>query len=90
MREIEFLEQNKKKTKAEENKTIVSALSFPFIFIIVLGASIFIGYKLDKWIGTSPLFLIILIIMGIIVSYYRFFKMFLWIRSRNGQYWKKY
>lgn len=77
MREIEFLEQNKKKTKAEENKTIVSALSFPFIFIIVLGASIFIGYKLDKWIGTSPLFLIILIIMGIIVSYYRFFKMFL-------------
>ena len=47
--------------------------------ILILG---FIGYSLDKWQGTSPIFLLIGLLLAIIVGFYEIAKT-IWVKPNK-------
>ena len=47
--------------------------------ILILG---FIGYFIDKWQGTSPIFLLIGLLLGIIVGFYEIAKI-IWAKPNK-------
>ena len=47
--------------------------------ILILGA---IGYFIDKWQGTSPIFLLIGLLLGIIVGFYEIAKI-IWVNPNK-------
>ena len=47
--------------------------------ILILG---FIGYFIDKWQGTSPIFLLIGLLLGIIVGFYEIAKT-IWAKPKK-------
>ena len=47
--------------------------------ILILG---FIGYFIDKWRGTSPIFLLIGLLLGIIVGFYEIAKT-IWLKPNK-------
>ena len=47
--------------------------------ILILG---FIGYFIDEWLGTSPIFLLIGLLLGIIVGFYEIAKI-IWVKPNK-------
>lgn len=64
MLEIVFLEPNKTILKS-----IIQALSIAFEIFIIIVVGIFIGMKLDQYLNTAPLFLIIGCIFSIVTCF---------------------
>ncbi len=62
-----------RKLKRSEKNEIASALSLitglGINLIVVVGICLFLGHNLDKFFNTSPLFMIIFIIIGIITAF---------------------
>ena len=50
----------------------LGALGFQMAGSIIIGA--FIGYFLDKWLNTSPLFIIIFLFLGIAAAFLEVYK----------------
>ncbi len=46
---------------------MVSSMGISFVLAIVIG--VFIGLKLDKWLGTAPWFFFIFLLFGIIAGF---------------------
>ena len=56
----------------EDRKSITNAISMMsqlgFTALVCVGASLFIGYWLDRWLNTSPVFIIILSLFGVVAA----------------------
>jgi len=56
----------------EDRRNIANALSMVsqlgFIALVSVGLSVLIGYWLDRWLGTSPVFIILFSLFGIIAA----------------------
>ena len=67
------------KMKKQHRKEISYALSLitqiGLNIIVTIGLSLFIGKSLDDWLGTSPLFLLIFIVMGVGAAFKVLFKL---------------
>jgi len=50
-----------------------SAVGFAFVLAVVIGAGA--GLVLDRWLGTSPLFFLILFFMGVVAGMLNVFRM---------------
>lgn len=61
-----------KDSKGLENVALITQVGISMVTPILLG--LYIGKKLDGWLNTSPLFLLILIILGIGASFTNLFK----------------
>ena len=46
---------------------VVSSMGISFVLAIVIG--VFIGLKLDKWLGTAPWFFFIFLLFGIVAGF---------------------
>lgn len=55
------------------NLALVSQIGISMLTPILLG--IFIGIKIDKWVGTESLFTIVFIVIGIGASFTNLFKL---------------
>lgn len=63
--------KNKNKIKNERFKTFYAlslAWQLGLIVTLSIGGSLYLGYSLDKSMGTSPLMIIIMLIVGIIIT----------------------
>ncbi len=58
--------------KGLENVALITQVGISMVTPILLG--LYIGKKLDGWLKTSPLFLLIFIILGIGASFTNLFK----------------
>ena len=62
------------KNNSDNLKKIGKFLYLPFQMLVIVGVFGIIGYKLDKWLNTNfPVFLLIFIILGIVLSLYNVF-----------------
>ena len=60
------LTKNKNKINLSKNNNILGlALRISTELVAAVFVATFIGYYLDKWLGTKPIFIIILFIVGI-------------------------
>jgi F0F1-type ATP synthase assembly protein I len=57
-------DRDKRESSSETARSIgaLSTVGLSFVLAIVIGA--WFGYLLDKWFGTSPLFFLILFVLG--------------------------
>jgi F0F1-type ATP synthase assembly protein I len=42
-------------------------------FVLVFGAFVFVGLKLDGWVGTVPLFTILGVLLGFALAFYQLY-----------------
>lgn len=66
-------EENKKVEKSHKEPIIYPLIATTIPMCVIVG--FFIGNTLDKWLGTSPVFLIAFIVMGIIAAYRQLLKL---------------
>ena len=64
---ISFMEENKEKLRDYARLTRLSAVGIAMILCTAIGFGI--GYYLDKWLHTAPVFLIIFLIFGICAGF---------------------
>ena len=63
---IDLIKKKYKKEKTQTNNNFIgSAFKISTELIAAVFVAIFIGWYLDKWLGTKPIFLIILLLVGI-------------------------
>ena len=63
---LNLIKKKYKKEKIQKNNnSIGSAFRISTELIAAVFVAIFIGWYLDKWLGTKPIFLIILLLVGI-------------------------
>jgi ATP synthase protein I len=66
------IELIKKKYKTDKiiknNNSIGSAFKMSTELVAAVFVAIFIGWYIDKWLGTKPIFLIILLLVGIVAG----------------------
>lgn len=60
--------ENKPKKRNLNNYSRFSSIAFQMIAILLLGA--FGGIKLDEWVGTSPLFTVVLLLVALAGAMY--------------------
>jgi len=66
---IELIKKKYKKDKTQtKNNSIGSAFKISTEFVAAVFVAIFIGWYIDKWLGTKPIFLIILLLVGIVAG----------------------
>jgi len=66
---IELIKKKYKKDKIQtKNSSIGSAFKISTEFVAAVFVAIFIGWYIDKWLGTKPIFLIILLLVGIVAG----------------------
>ncbi|MBM5788012.1 MAG: AtpZ/AtpI family protein [Candidatus Fonsibacter sp.] len=66
---IEFIKKKYKKDKIiKNNNSIGSAFKMSTELVAAVFVAIFIGWYIDKWLGTKPIFLIILLLVGIVAG----------------------
>ena len=72
--DIKIISQPKNKTKKQSNFTLVNAGSVGYYIITPLVVGVFLGYTIDKKIGTN--FLVVLgIFLGAIGAFYNLFRL---------------
>ena len=49
-----------------------SSIGFLVVFCILIGLAI--GYYIDKWLNTKPLFIVIFLFLGVVAAFYNLFK----------------
>ncbi|MCL2592165.1 MAG: AtpZ/AtpI family protein [Defluviitaleaceae bacterium] len=64
-----------KEEKAKIRKASTLMFSVSINMIVCIGLSVFIGVLLDRWINTSPLFVILFIIIGIAAAFKNMYRM---------------
>lgn len=69
-----------KKNNINDNLLLAKSLNIGYYLITPLLLGVFFGYWLDKFFGTRPVFLLIMIIFGGIASFYNLLK----ITQENG------
>lgn len=42
--------------------------------VVTIGAGVLIGYSLDSWLGTKPLFLIIFLLAGVFAGFFNIYR----------------
>lgn len=70
----------------EETKTwghIFSLSAWGFAIVLASFAFLYLGYKLDAWLGTAPNFMLGLFLLAVVTSVGRFFKE-AWQAGREG------
>ena len=66
---IELIKKKYKKNKIQKkNNSIGSAFKISTELVAAVFVAIFIGWYIDKWLGTKPIFLIILLLVGIVAG----------------------
>jgi ATP synthase protein I len=66
---IELIKKKYKKDKIKKNNnSIGSAFKISTELVAAVFVAIFIGWYIDKWLGTKPIFLIILLLVGIVAG----------------------
>ena len=66
---IELIKKKYKKDKTQtKNSSIGSAFKISTELVAAVFVAIFIGWYIDKWLGTKPIFLIILLLVGIVAG----------------------
>ena len=66
---IELIKKKYKKDKIHtNNNSIGSAFKISTELVAAVFVAIFIGWYIDKWLGTKPIFLIILLLVGIVAG----------------------
>lgn len=60
-----------------------SGMAFEMMFIIALG--VFGGYKLDQWLHTTPLFILICSLAGVAIAFYVVIKDTLHTKTNHGE-----
>jgi ATP synthase protein I len=53
---------------------LVIASGFAFEVIVVVGVITTLGYFLDRWLHTSPIFLIVFILVGVFAGVYNLIR----------------
>lgn len=53
---------------------LVIASGFAFEVIVVVGVFTALGYFLDLWLGTNPIFLIVFILVGVFAGIYNLIR----------------
>lgn len=63
---IDLIKKKYKKEKTQTNNNFIGfAFKISTELVAAVFVAIFIGWYLDKWLGTKPIFLIILLLVGI-------------------------
>jgi len=74
-----LLQKNKMNTDQKKRQlnsyTRYSGMGFQMLVIILIG--VFGGYKLDQWLGTRPILVIILSLISVIIAIYSVARKFL-------------
>lgn len=65
------------------------AMSLGWDLAVPIFAGVLLGYFLDKWLGTKPIFTIGLIFLGIFVGYYNLGKFINRMKKLDEQYLHK-
>ena len=65
--------------KNTRNVLILLGLLLEFAFALLGG--VVLGYMIDQWKGTTPIFTIIMLVFGSIASFSIFFKIFLRVKK---------
>jgi ATP synthase protein I len=66
---IELIKKKYKKDKViKKNISIGSAFKMSTELVAAVFVATFIGWYIDKWLGTKPIFLIILLFVGIVAG----------------------
>lgn len=66
---IDLIKKKYKKDNTQKNNnSIGSAFKISTELVAAVFVAIFIGWYLDKWLGTKPIFLIILLLVGIVAG----------------------
>lgn len=72
-------EETARKADKASNASIGKAMGTGFRVASELAAAImvggFMGYMLDKWLGTSPWFLLVFLVLGIIAGFWNVYKL---------------
>jgi len=71
----EILDNNKEKDKNKENILLARYANAGFYIITPLLLGVFIGIYLDRLFNTKPIFVLTLIILGTVASFYNIFKL---------------
>lgn len=58
----------------KKNDTLVTAFSFGFAMIIGMMLAVYLGMKIDEWLNTSPLFILIFVVYVMVGSFVRLYK----------------
>lgn len=72
-----------------ESFAMISQVGITFVLYVV--GSVVAGNFIDDKLSTSPLFLIVFIVVGIIAAFYNIFKMLMKLAAKEGEddKWKK-
>ncbi len=66
---IELIKKKYKKNKIQKNNNSIGfAFKMSTELVAAVFVAIFIGWYIDKWLGTKPIFLIILLLVGIVAG----------------------
>jgi F0F1-type ATP synthase assembly protein I len=71
--------------KKESVNTLAFVSGFAFTMIVIIGASVFLGIWVDRWINTSPLFTIIFSVFGVFAGVYNLIRNVSKLEDRNGK-----
>jgi ATP synthase protein I len=63
----------KQKKRDEQNAN--DGLHAGFELVGAIAAGVFIGYWLDTWLGTMPLFLIVMFFLGVFTGFYNIYRL---------------
>lgn len=65
------------------NIVLVTQIGFSMVIHILL--SVYIGMKIDKWLGTNPIFLVLLLIIGVLSGFYNVYRMIMTINKLENK-----
>lgn len=68
----ELSEEEQRRIRDQQNHRAAAQVGMEFVLSILVGA--FLGYKLDQWLETTPLFLILLFFLGVFAGFMSIYR----------------
>ena len=66
---LKFLPDQQKLADAQSGKTLGRGMDFALVVLVFLG----VGYGLDRWLGTRPLFMIGLVVFSVVGQFIKMY-----------------
>lgn len=64
----------KQTDKLKEAENVNTGIRAGAELVVTIGAGVLIGYGLDSWLGTKPIFLIIFLLAGVFAGFFNIYR----------------
>lgn len=65
---------SEKEAKGDDQRAAASALRVATDLVAALGVGAFLGYWLDEWLGTRPLFMVVMFFLGFAAGFLNIYR----------------